>query len=239
MGSIRSAVHLPANPSAAHGGPRRGCSLYRPLKDRHWKNRKERRAARRRIEEQERNRGVQERVQGETEKGRASRRNKAAAIFVRERLAHRVGRGGRKRGTEGRKVVVAADDDDNVSLTWFGLPGWHRARQPRRSLIRGRQMMAGRRRVRGSEREGRKNNPALSCQLSAANEPLLPFSWAVAFRRRLFETEVTARYPPINRLILPHPRSTYTVASTVCVRWIIRLIYRRFSMHLRERVVCS
>ena len=62
-------------------------------------------------------------MQGETEKDRASRRNKAAAIFVRERLAHRVGRGGRKRGTEGRKVVVAADDDDNVSLTWFGLPG--------------------------------------------------------------------------------------------------------------------
>lgn len=26
------------------------------------------------------------------------------------------------------------------------------------------------------EREGRKNNPALSCQLSAANEPLLPSS---------------------------------------------------------------
>lgn len=49
------------------------------------------RAARRRIEEQERNRGVQERVQGETEKGRASKRNKAAAIFVRERLAHQVG----------------------------------------------------------------------------------------------------------------------------------------------------
>lgn len=59
------------------------------------------------------------------------------------------------------------------------------------------------------EREGRKNNPALSCQLSAANEPLLPSSWAVAFRRRLFETEVTARYPPINRLILPHPRYSH------------------------------
>lgn len=39
-------------------------------------------------------------------------------------------------------------------LVWIA--GWHRARQPRRSLIRGRQMMADRRRVmpaRGSERE--------------------------------------------------------------------------------------
>lgn len=81
-------------------------------------------------------------VQGETEKGRASKRNKAAAIFVRERLAHQVGRGAKReqnrvsgererekeqsrginkegRNTGGRLV---ADDDDNVSLTWFGLP---------------------------------------------------------------------------------------------------------------------
>lgn len=91
----------------------------------------------------EENRGTRaqpRRVQGETEKGRASKRNKAAAIFVRERLAHqdeeeRGGEQGTEREREGERaseVVVltrreggntlVADDDDNVSLTWFGLP---------------------------------------------------------------------------------------------------------------------
>lgn len=164
------------------------------------------RAACRRIEEQERNRGVQERVYKEKQKKVARASETKPLLFLcvkgwrtkwgegrkesrtewveRERERERAKSWHQQGGKEyGRKIGSGRWWQCLSYLVWIA--GWHRARQPRRSLIRGRQMMAAEdwRRVmpvRGKEREkgreGRKNNPALSCQLSAANEPLLPSS---------------------------------------------------------------
>lgn len=150
---------------------KRGCSLYRPLKDRHWKNRKEQRGG------ESRNKSATEAYKSvckEKQKkvARASETKPLLFLCVKgwrtkwgEREQSRV-RTEREREREslaaltregeeyGRKVGSGRWWQCLSYLVWIA--GWHRARQPRRSLIRGRQMMADRRRVmpaRGSERE--------------------------------------------------------------------------------------
>lgn len=67
----------------------------------------------------EENRGTRaqpRRVQGETEKGRASKRNKAAAIFVRERLAHQ---DEEERGGEESKEQSEKERERERAKSWY------------------------------------------------------------------------------------------------------------------------